>query len=331
MKSQHLTPLPRSERRAPCVLCEQTNYEILSQHDRNAQPLPTVICMHCGLVSHESIPSDDELAEYYSKEYRQDYHGEFQPSGRRVLREWKRGGELATRLSTHTHGYHTLFEIGAGIGCNVKHFELAGLEASGIEPGCGFQQYAQSQLQANISDQFFQDLSLDRQYDIVLMVHVLEHLNEPVKALQTIRKLLNPGGLAYIEVPNLEAPHSRPSRLFHFAHIYNFTGSTLAMLARKCGFRVKHALSRSSDKNLMILLERTDHETLTLDQSSYQCVRTAINRYNNLTYHVRWEYVKDRCRTLYRQHSARLATNYRLSRILQRCQKPQQTAFHKAA
>ena len=331
MKSHNSMPLSRSKRPDPCALCEQTNYEVLSRHDRNSQPLTTVICTHCGLVSHESIPNDHELAEYYSKEYRQDYHGEFQPSGRRVLREWKRGGELATRLCTYTRGYRNLFEIGARIGCNVKQFELTGLEASGIEPGCGFQQYAKRQLQADISNKFFQDLRIDRQYDIVLMVHVLEHLNEPVQAFQTIRKILNPGGLAYIEVPNLEAPHSRPGRLFHFAHIYNFTGSTLAMLARKCGFRVKHAFSRSSDKNLMLLLERTDHETLTIDQSSYQFTRAAIDRYNNLTYHLRWDYLKERCRTLYRQHSSRLATNYRLNRILQRCQEPQQTAFHKVA
>ncbi|MEE3371642.1 MAG: class I SAM-dependent methyltransferase [Planctomycetota bacterium] len=331
MKPQSPIPLIRSERRDPCVLCEQTNYEILFRRDRDCRPLTTVICTHCGLVSHESIPNNHELAEYYSKEYRQEYHGEFHPSGRRVLREWKRGSELAARLSTHTLGCRKLFEIGAGIGCNVKQFELAGLDASGIEPGCGFQQYAKRHLKADISKKFFQDLRTGGQYDIVLMVHVLEHLNEPVQAFETIRKLLIPGGLAYIEVPNLEAPHSRPGRLFHFAHIYNFTGSTLAMLARKCGFRIKHAFSRSSDKNLMILLERTDHEMLTLDQSSYHCTRQAIDRYNNLTYHLRWKYIKERCRALYRQHSTRLATNYRLNHIIQRCQEPPQTVFHKVA
>lgn len=331
MKPRTSAPLPGSKRSGQCVLCEQCSCEILSRHDRNYQQLTTVICTHCGLVSHESVPSDRELAEYYSAQYRQDYHGEFQPSARRVLREWQRGGALVKRLSTYTRRCSNVFEIGAGIGCNVKQFELTGLDASGIEPGRGFQQFANRQLQANISNKFFQDLKADGQYDIVLLVHVLEHLNGPVQALQTIRNMLRPEGLVYIEVPNLEAPHSRPSRLFHFAHIYNFTGSTLAMLARKCGFRIKHAFSQSSDKNLMILLERTDHETFTLDKSSYQCTRQAVNRYNNLTYHLRWEYFKDRFSSLYRQHTARLAANYRLNRILQRCRKPQQAVFTKAA
>jgi hypothetical protein len=35
-----------------------------------------------------------------------------------------------------------VFDIGAGLGLNVKQFELAGYDACGIEPGISFQSYA---------------------------------------------------------------------------------------------------------------------------------------------------------------------------------------------
>ena len=91
--------LPKSTRCDPCVLCEGTEFEVLSQHDRKGRPLTTALCGRCGLVSHEAIPNDDQLAEYYARHYRIDYHGEYSPSARRVLREWRRGNELVQHLS----------------------------------------------------------------------------------------------------------------------------------------------------------------------------------------------------------------------------------------
>ena len=323
--------LPKSTRCDPCVLCEGTEFKVLSQHDRNGRPLTTALCGRCGLVSHEAIPNDDQLAEYYARHYRIDYHGEYSPSARRVLREWRRGNELVQHLSPYIRDRESVFEVGAGMGCNVKQFELAGLTASGIEPGRGFQQFAERQLLANVSYGFLQDLDPLNQYDVVLLVHVLEHFNQPTQAMRTIRQLLNPGGQLYVEVPNLEAPHSSPGKLFHFAHVYNFTRPTLTMLARKCGFRIKRVLSSSNAKSLMVLLERTDEERFTLDASSYECSRSAISRYNRISYHLRWSYMRDRWQTLRRQHGARLFANDRLARILSVCRGPKQAPMNRAA
>jgi len=39
-------------------------------------------------------------------------------------------------------------------------------------------------------------------YDVVILRHVLEHLSDPLQAMQKIRKLLKPGGHAMLEFPN---------------------------------------------------------------------------------------------------------------------------------
>ena len=127
-----------SARHAPCDLCERTHFDLVSSHDRRGRELATVVCRTCGLISHERIPSDDELADYYRQQYRADYHGEFTPSAYRVVREWNRGRELLRLLGPFLQPRATVFEVGSGIGCTVKNFECAGYDALGVEPGTAF-------------------------------------------------------------------------------------------------------------------------------------------------------------------------------------------------
>jgi SAM-dependent methyltransferase len=42
----------------------------------------------------------------------------------------------------------------------------------------------------------------DRSFDLVMIVSVLEHLREPLKTLQEIRRMLRPGGTCLVNVPS---------------------------------------------------------------------------------------------------------------------------------
>jgi SAM-dependent methyltransferase len=46
------------------------------------------------------------------------------------------------------------------------------------------------------------EFSLDDKYDIVVMKHVLEHINEPRRIIKSIFNVLNNDGIFYIQVPN---------------------------------------------------------------------------------------------------------------------------------
>ena len=51
------------------------------------------------------------------------------------------------------------------------------------------------------------------QFDAIIMNALIEHLIDPLRAMQGIRKLLRPGGLVYIDTPNL-AKFTRQSSCF---------------------------------------------------------------------------------------------------------------------
>ncbi len=313
------TSLPVSTRSAECVLCNCQRFKIIAERDRRGDALETVVCCQCGLVSHARLPSDDELVQYYEQEYRSDYNGEDTPSKRRVVREWNRGRQTFLQLQPFVTPGDRIFEIGAGIGCNLKHFELAGFDASGIEPGTGFGRYSRETLRARVTHGFWSDVAAQPAFDVVLLIHVLEHLNSPLQALRHIRRMLRPKGRLFVEVPNLAAPHAAPGRMFHYAHVYNYTPWTLAMLATAAGFNVGQVMTGERDRNLAMLLSRAADCRLELNPESYRNTVRAVTRYNAWNYHFRPNSLWERYVTIRHSLADRFFASQRLPPILKQC------------
>jgi SAM-dependent methyltransferase len=315
-----------------CDLCDGSQFQTVATRDRRGAPLETVVCTTCGLVSHRRIPSDDELADYYAHRYRHDYHGEHVPSDRRVLRAWNNGQRLFHQLWPHVQPTDCILEVGAGIGANVKAFELAGYDACGVDPGIGFARFAQQRLRANVRCAGLWDLPPTPRYDLVLLVHVIEHFSSPRRSLEGVHRLLRPGGRLYVECPNLAAPFARRAKLFHFAHIHNFTPITLAMMAQRCGFQVERQFGHRDDPNLQFLLTRVDVARLVIEPRSFAETLAALGRYNNLTYHLRWNYLWPRVRKLAAYAAEYVTATRRIRRIAELCGTwPSETALESVA
>ena len=309
----------KSLRRDPCKLCSSTEFHEISRRDRKSRELITVACCQCGLVSHEQIPSDQELVDYYRNQYRHEYHQEYSPSAYRVVREWKRGRELVEKMQPFLKPNDRVLEIGSGIGCTVKQFELAGFASSGIEPGEGFCKFSREQLQASVKQATWEEMSKHPQAELIMLVHVLEHLNRPVQALQHLGDLLTEGGQLYVEVPNFGLPHVAPRKLFHFAHVYNYSAATLTMLGQASGFEVEEVLSTSRDRNLRILFRKSNSVQFQLDSTAYQQSIEAMTRHNTLTYHLRISYLVDRIKTVWRHRQERRGAEEELAKIVRLC------------
>ncbi len=312
--------LKPSSRIQPCDLCEGRQFARLAEFDRQRAPLTTAICRQCGLISHETIPTEGELHAYYAVQYRQDYHGEVSPAPHRVVRAWEGGRWLYRLLRPHVPTGCRVGEIGAGIGCTVKTFELAGFEADGIEPGHGFQQFACEQLRARVARASLFDLPAEPTYDFLLLVHVIEHLNSPRKALTHMRHLLRPGGRIYVECPNIAAPHAAPGRQFHFAHIYNFMPETLVRLAESVGFRVAASLARPRERVLRYVFERVETRAPVDFAGGYERACETLRGHHRLGYYLRSDYLWERLDRELRFLSHRWNATGRTRQILAQCQ-----------
>lgn len=273
-----------------CRVCRSHSLELLARRDRNGKPLETAICTACGLVQHAQIPTSEQLAQFYASQYRVAYNGESSPSRRRVYREWHRGRERFDALVPFIEPGDQVFEVGSGIGCNLRQFENFGCFVRGIEPGEGFCQYSRQQLGLDVRCAFLEDLQSEARQDqaLVLLVHVLEHLPDPVDALLRIRQLMRPDGHLYVEVPDFGRPHAAPDRVFHFGHIHNFTEISLRNAAHQAGFRTQPvALASSHLPNLAFLLTPDPTVESIPIVNGYRMAVDAYRRYSPLSYHLR--------------------------------------------
>lgn len=312
--------IENSPRTQPCDFCDGADFELVSRFDRRSQPLRTVVCRDCGLVSHETIPSDAEVEAYYAHEYRNDYHGELTPSAHRVIRAWEGARWLLNLVRPYVLEGSEVFEIGAGIGFNVKCFEAEGFRSTGIEPGIGFQQYSRERLQARIQRQSLFDLPATPRCDFILLVHVIEHFNSPRRALEHIHSLLRDNGRLYVECPNLGEPHAAPSKLFHFAHIYNFTPDTLEALAHSCGFSTVACLTEPQGKALRYVFEKGAVRNQT-PPHGYRNTLASLSRFDDVTYYARPTYAWHRITRDVRFASNRVFAEYRVRRLLRQLQR----------
>ncbi len=84
--------------------------------------------------------------------------------------------------------------------------------------------------------------SLSGAWDVLLSTGVFEHLLEPASAVEEIRGLLAPGGLAFVLVPDLERYVeclSTPFQEFSVEHINHFTAASLDALFARRGWTTK--------------------------------------------------------------------------------------------
>jgi SAM-dependent methyltransferase len=90
-------------------------------------------------------------------------------------------------------------------------------------------------------------------YDLVTMIHALEHLTDPMQCLADIARRLKPDGLLFIQSPNLA---DNPFDLLIADHATHFTARGLSRLLRRAGFAVKLVATDWVAKELSVIAAR---------------------------------------------------------------------------
>lgn len=225
----------------PCALCGGHEHEVVGTRDRWMHPLTTVCCTHCGLVFANPMPTHDEVEAYYRRDYRRHISGLDEPDARYLMRARKGCRERFERLRPDMPPSGRWVDVGTAAGEFLKFAKDAGYEALGIEPSPSFAAFARRQYGLEVLNCGWQDAPIeDGSVDIVTIHHVLEHLREPIAALEAFYRWTRPGALLYVSVPNIYRPHRSPMSRFHFAHLYNFWPKTLVMAGLKAGFEPIH-------------------------------------------------------------------------------------------
>tara|TARA_B100001121_G_scaffold268281_1_gene252116 strand:- start:538 stop:1545 length:1008 start_codon:yes stop_codon:yes gene_type:complete len=251
--------------RISCLNCESENHMNLFTKDRYGLNVTKVLCNECGLMFINPMMSQNSSDYLYNSDLYRNilHHDEVEKNN---LENWDKfensEKKLDEKKSTFFNiinslniEYQTVCDVGAGNGQNVSLFKSIGKEACGYEPSKYFSEFGKKK-NLNIINGFADDV--EGEYDLVLMIHVLEHMINPKEVIRRLRK--NVKKYLFVEVPaSVDKFQS-----FQYSHTYYFSLNTLSQIITKCGFKkiyIEHKSRRVNDY-VYALFEKTDEKEI---------------------------------------------------------------------
>ncbi|MFG0332337.1 MAG: class I SAM-dependent methyltransferase, partial [Maioricimonas sp. JB049] len=197
---------------------------------------------------------------FYANEYRRSYKGVFHPKTKHVYRSGRRAlkrFELARCWLTE--GTRVL-DLGSGGGEFVYLLRQRGIEARGVEPDEGYGGYSISEYEIPVHIGPFQSANIpEGEFDLITAHHVVEHLNNPLRAFRKALTCLKTGGRFVVEVPNVESQLHAARHKWHYAHIFNYNPCTLELLGQKAGFHVEQTTLVPNTRHVLTVFIKQDH------------------------------------------------------------------------
>lgn len=199
-------------------------------------------CASCGFVVTTPQPSLSEMGGYYPAEY----YGT--PEERRFPKpvEWLQELLYARRakmVEAAVGGIQgRVLDVGCGRGLLLKAFRNRGWEVQGTELSDQAARYARNVANIPVETGTLEEIGFpDEQFDAITLWHVLEHVPDPRVLLAEVNRILKPGGVLMVGVPDFGGYEARLFRdkWFHLdvpRHVTHLTKPMLKQALTNTGF-----------------------------------------------------------------------------------------------
>ena len=217
----------------PCPLC--------------ATPSPAhVLAYHrCPACTHQFLdfsPPEDHTEQQYGDDYFTgggDGYADYLAERDLLI---ARGKFYAKKLARRTGGSSgELLDVGSAAGFVAKGFQQQGWSVTGVEPGAAMAAHANEQEGVPTVCSSVEGFETEKRFDVVTLIQVIAHLEDPAAILGRAKSLLKPGGHLLVETWDSGSITARA--LKKRWHEYNppsvlhaFTRRSLLRLAEARGF-----------------------------------------------------------------------------------------------
>ena len=232
-----------------CMICDHDKFDFIhslrDDTSRNAFQ-----CNRCGFIQIQPLPTEEEDEEFYKNGLMYGNtlnHSELYKNNLNIAERMRSWSEYqARKLSPFLHEDWKILEIGSAFGWLVEFLHNKGYDIEGLEINGDYRDiYRERTGKELFSFDILEDSKDIREreeaYDCLLLFHVLEHIRNPVGFVNSATKLLKPGGIIYIDVPNNDdymMKINKEYEAFHYvrAHLSYFSPKTLAKLLKMCNY-----------------------------------------------------------------------------------------------
>lgn len=227
-----------------CAGCGATRSRILfeaADSDTGTERFSLLRCEECDLVRTAPALTPAELGRYYSDAYYGTPGRKFMPLAEHGVgyATRLRARRLARRLRRHDPAATRVLDIGCGRGLLLKCLAGDGYRCFGTEIGeCRVAPHSGVRVWIGGVE------ALDPRkasFELVSICHVLEHMENPRMVLEACSRVLKPGGVLAIDVPNFSSWQASLFREYWLhldlpRHRFHFTRTCLERLLADCGF-----------------------------------------------------------------------------------------------
>ena len=208
--------------------------DLIPTTDRFGAALGDIVrCPACSHMQLDRFPTEAELGEAYGEAASDDYVEE--EAGQRET------ARIALQRIERFAPGRSILDLGCWVGFLLAVARERGWDTLGVEPSEFASGYARDRLGLDVirDDLFEADLG-GRRFDAVVMGDVIEHLPRPADALDRMADMLNPGGIAYLALPNAGSRLARRMGPRWWSviptHVQYFTRPSLFTLLRRRGW-----------------------------------------------------------------------------------------------
>ncbi|MFG1505554.1 class I SAM-dependent methyltransferase [Halobacteriovorax sp. ZH5_bin.2] len=274
-----------------CLICnnqEWDKYYSYSDYD-------FLICKKCGLGKLSPQPTKEYLDKYYARVYRKNNKNEHVEDFA-LNYEQKRADIIIPFIKNNSNNLEVTMalDVGCSTGTllyNIKS-RLNATDCVGIELNENYFSYAKQRSDLNLNSELSQNCALEDadlpmgSFDVVTLVHVLEHMPKPEESLEIIYDLLSDEGVFYLEVPDLYTPYSNlKNKYIAPYHLFYFNNSNLSFYLEKLGFSIIEK-SKVSNTSCRFLLKKAkeNNKKLELSENYYNDVIHSLKKYRFIKY-----------------------------------------------
>lgn len=200
-----------------------------------------VVCRACGGAFADGIPTQAALDRYYAEASKYVYD---QRDGAESEHDAQRLQGIAGIIARHVPAHDTrILDIGCATGRLLAELRALGfVNLEGLDPSPSCSAIALRRHGMHVRNLTLAELGdVGEQFGLAILVGVLEHLVDLDVSLEQIARVLEPGGLVYIEVPDVTAfadwPNA-PYQDFSTEHLIFFSPSSLTTAMKRAGFSV---------------------------------------------------------------------------------------------
>ena len=198
-------------------------------------------CRQCAQTVTVPVPAD--IGKYYPAGYYGDANGRRFPAAMEWLQEKMYSLRAARVLKKLNRHQPRVLDIGCGRGLLLRAFRQQGCDVAGTEFSDGACRFAREVLKIPVRVGLLSELNFsDQSFDVVVMWHVLEHVSDPRPTLAEVSRILKPGGIFLVGVPDFGSPEARLTKAgwFHLdmpRHLSHHTRASLEKCLQNAGLR----------------------------------------------------------------------------------------------